>query len=147
MNTTVDYGHVELVAVHFDDFDPMGVVHNARYALLIERALATFWASHGHTFVGARPTTSDSFNVVKEYSVTYHTPITNVGDVAVHLWIEHLGRTSGVYGFRVTSVDGATLHAEARRVVVKLDPSTMRPAPWSPEANAIAEKLVKHDAA
>ena len=54
---TIDYGHVELVPVHFDDLDPMGMVHNAWYALLIERALATFWRRHGHTFRDGRPTT------------------------------------------------------------------------------------------
>jgi hypothetical protein len=29
---TIDYGHLEPVDVHFDDLDPMGIVHNARYA-------------------------------------------------------------------------------------------------------------------
>ena len=38
---TIDYGHAELLPVPFDDLDPMGMIHNARYALLIERALAT----------------------------------------------------------------------------------------------------------
>jgi hypothetical protein len=31
---TIDYGHVEMVPVHFDDLDPIGMVHNARHALL-----------------------------------------------------------------------------------------------------------------
>lgn len=52
---TIDYGHVDLLPVHFDDLAPLGMAHNARYALLIERALATFWRHHGHTFVKAGP--------------------------------------------------------------------------------------------
>jgi acyl-CoA thioester hydrolase len=63
---TIDYGQVELLPVHFDDLDPMGMVHYARYAPLIERALSTFWRRHGHSFHEGRPTTSDAFNVVKE---------------------------------------------------------------------------------
>ena len=140
----VEYGHIEFVTVHFDDFDPMGVVHNNRYGLLLERALTAFWASHGHSFQGGRPTTSDSFNVVKEFTITYRTPIRTVGDIAVHLWLESLGGSSGVYGFRVLSADGTTVHAEGRRVVVKLDQSTLRPAPWSEESRAIAETIRKH---
>jgi acyl-CoA thioester hydrolase len=140
---TVDFGHVEFVAVHFDDFDPMGVVHNARYALLLERAMAAFWGSHGHSYVGGQPTTSDSFNVVKEYSITYRMPIVNVGDVAVHIWTDRVGESSGVYGFRVLSADGETIHAEGKRVVVKLDPVTLRPAPWTPESRVIAASLAR----
>lgn len=65
---TIDYGQVELLPVHFDDLDPMGMVHYARYAPLIERALSTFWRRHGHSFHEGRPTTSDAFNVVKEFA-------------------------------------------------------------------------------
>ena len=39
-STAVHYGHTEPVPVHFDDLDPMGLVHNARYAVLLERALS-----------------------------------------------------------------------------------------------------------
>lgn len=81
---------MELLPVQFDDLDPMGMVHNSRYALLIERALATFWRHHGHTFRGGRPTTADAFNVVKEFSIGYRAPIRGTGDVCVHFWLEHI---------------------------------------------------------
>ena len=32
--------HTETVMVYFEDLDAMGVVHNGRYATLLERALA-----------------------------------------------------------------------------------------------------------
>ncbi len=140
---TIDYGHVELLPVHFDDLDPLGMVHNARYALLIERALATFWRQHGHTFREGRPATPDAFNVVKEFSIGYRAPIRGTVDVFVHFWLEHMGRSCGVVGFRVLSSDGATVFAEGRRVVIKLDQETLRPSPWTPEARAAAEGLLR----
>ncbi len=96
---TIDYGHVEVLPVHFDDLDPMGMVHNARYAVLIERALATFWGHHGHTFRDGLPTTPDAFNVVKEFSISYRAPIRGIGDVVVHFWLERMDRSCGVYNF------------------------------------------------
>ena len=139
----IDYGHVELLPVHFDDLDPMGMVHNARYALLIERALATFWRQHGHTFRDGRPTTPDAFNVVKAFSIGYRAPIRGTGDVYVHFWLEHIGRSSGVYDFRLLSYDGRTVFAEGRRVVIKLDQQTLHPSPWTPEARTVAEGLLR----
>lgn len=136
-------GYVHPVEVHFDELDPMGVLHNARYALLFERALAAFWSGHGHSFVNGRPTTADAFNVVKESTITYHQPVRGVGEVLVHLWLAHLGESSGEYRFRLTSPDGATVFAESRRIVVKLDPATLRPVPWSEQARQIARTLLR----
>jgi acyl-CoA thioester hydrolase len=140
---TVDYGHAELLPVHFDDLDPMGMIHNARYALLIERALATFWRHHGHTFSDGRPTTADAFNVVKEFTISYRAPIRGPGDVVVHFWLEHMGTSCAVYTFCLLSSDGTTVFAEGRRVVIKLDRETLRPSPWTPEARAVAEGLLR----
>jgi acyl-CoA thioester hydrolase len=98
---TIDYGHVELLPVHFDDLDPMGMIHNARHALLIERAVATFWRHHGHTFSDGRPTTADAFNVVKESTICYRAPIRGPGDVVVHFcpstWVGPVRCTPSVF--------------------------------------------------
>ena len=64
---TVEFGHIERTPVHFDDMDAMGVLHNARYGVLVERAVVAFWTRHGHSFHGSRPTTPDAFSMVKEY--------------------------------------------------------------------------------
>ncbi len=140
---TTQYGHVELVPVHFDDLDPIGMVHNARYALLMERALATFWRQHGHTFRDGQLTTPDAFNVVKEFSISYRAPIAGIGEVRVHFWLEHLGSSCAVYAYRLLSSDSATVYADGRRVMVKLDPETLRPSPWTPELRAVAEGLLR----
>lgn len=139
--TTTEAGHVTPMPVHFDDLDAMGVLHNSRYAVLVERALTLWWAERGVSFAGGRPTTPDAFNVVRDYAITFHRPVRGTGEIGVHFWIDRLGTTSAAYGFRVISADGGTVFAEGRRVTVRLDPATMRPAPWTPEGRALAEKL------
>ena len=139
--TAAQTGYTHLAEVHFDELDPMGLLHNSRYSLLFERALTAFWAGHGHSFVEGRPSTPDAFNVVRSASITYHRPVRGVGEVAVHIWLDHLGESSGDYRFQLTSVDGSVLYAEGNRVVVKLDPATLLPTPWSEEARAIALTL------
>jgi acyl-CoA thioester hydrolase len=139
----VPYGDVVRMPVHFDDLDAMGVLHNARYAVLMERAVVLWWAERGVSFSGGRPTTPDAFNVVREYAITFHRPVRGTGEIGVHFWLERMGTTSADYRFRVTSIDGATVYAEGRRVNVRLDPATMRPAPWTDHGRAIAAALLR----
>jgi acyl-CoA thioester hydrolase len=141
---TIQYGHTTAVPVHFDDIDAMGIVHNARYALMLERALTAFWAERGHAITAKGPTSSDVINAVREFTITYHRPIRGTGEVAVHFWLEKLGGTSAVIGFRFVSADGATLYADGHRVNVKLDPATLRPAPWSDDAREISRTLLRN---
>ena len=137
----VSYGHLMRMPVHFDDLDAMGVLHNSRYAVLVERAVTLWWAERGVSFSGGRPTTPDAFNVVREYSITFHLPVRGTGEIGVHFWVEKLGTTSADYRFRVISADGATVFAEGRRVNVHLDPATMRPSPWTEHGRATAATL------
>lgn len=137
----VDYGHVELVAIHYDDFDAMGIVHNGRYPVLLERALTPFWAERGFAFANGRATSPDVFQAVRELTVSYLAPIRETGTIGVHFWVEHLGKTSLTYGFRFLSADGQTVHAEGQRVVVRLDPATMRPTAWTDAGRTIATTL------
>ncbi|MEU4539227.1 thioesterase family protein [Streptosporangium sp. NPDC023825] len=131
MTTTLRSGHIQPVQIHFDDLDAMGVVHNARYVLLLERALSGYWAERGWSFDPALPHFAEIFFVVREFSITYHVPISTVGEAAVHFWLDRMGTTSVVYGFRVLSADHTVVHAEGRRVQVRLDPATLRPSPMS----------------
>ncbi|MBN1172302.1 MAG: acyl-CoA thioesterase [Micromonosporaceae bacterium] len=138
----VPFGYVEAVTVHFDDLDAMGVVHNARYALLIERAYVAYWARQGIGYAGP-DTPPDAFAMVREFLITYHVPIRDVGQLAVHMWTEQLGTTSTTIGFRVLSADGTIVHADGHRVHIKLDPATMRPEPWSEKARALASAVIR----
>jgi acyl-CoA thioester hydrolase len=131
MTTTTDYGHVEPVDVHFDDLDAMGVVHNGRYSVLFERALSAYWTRRGWPFDPAAPHFAEIFFVVREFAIKYRRPITGVGPVHVHFWIDELGETTVDYSFRVLSEDGAVVHAEGRRAQTKIDQATLRPSPLS----------------
>lgn len=141
----VEYGYVQPIAVHFDDLDAMGLVHNARYAVLLERSLSAYWAERGHSFAGGRPTSPDVFHAVREFAITYQAPIRGTGEVLVHFWLDHLGASSASYGFRVLSPDGATTYAEGRRTNIRLDPATLRPAPWTESARTVASALLRRD--
>ncbi|MFC4592231.1 acyl-CoA thioesterase [Sphaerisporangium corydalis] len=132
MTTALRIGHTQPVQIHFEDLDAMGVVHNGRYVLLLERALTAYWATHGWPFDPALPHFAEVFFVVREFTITYHVPVTTVGEVAVHFWVEHLGTTSVVYRFRVLSGDHTVVHAEGRRVQVKIDQTTLNPSPIGP---------------
>ena len=132
----------ETVRIYFEDLDAMGVVHNGRYAVLFERALAAYWARAGWTYDPSQPRFAEVLFVVKELTITYHEPITRIGTVQVQLWLDHLGTTSVVYGFRVRSDDGTVVHAEGRRVQVRLDPATLRPAPISAELREACRPLL-----
>ena len=121
----------------------MGVLHNARYAVLVERALTLWWAARGVSFSGGRPTQPDAFNVVREYSITFQQPVRGTGEIGVHFWLEKMGTTSADYRFRVISTDGQIGYAEGRRVNVHLDPATMRPSPWTEQGRTIAAALLR----
>lgn len=136
---TVDYGHTEPQEVYFDDLDAMGLLHNARYAVLLERAMTTFWAEHGHGW-SERP---DLFVAVAEFAITYLVPVRGTGRVGVHFWIDRLGASSATYGFRVGSADGSVTHAQGHRVHIRLDPKTLRPTPWDADTRAVASSLLR----
>jgi len=52
-----------------------------------------------------------------------------------------------VYGFKVLSEDESVIHAEGRRVQVRLDPATLRPAAIGPELRAASRPLQRATAA
>ncbi|MFI6502712.1 acyl-CoA thioesterase [Nonomuraea typhae] len=135
------------VQVHFDDLDAMGMLHNSRYALLVERAISAFWADLGWRLDPAQSAFKDVFMAVREFKIVYNAPVLGAGEVLVEFWLERMGRTSGVYGFRVLSADGSTVHAEGHRVNVNLDPATSRPAPFSGEIREAAAVLLREPAA
>jgi acyl-CoA thioester hydrolase len=126
---------IEYVDIHFDDLDMMGIVHNARYAVLVERAVAAYWIRLGFPF-----DSSKGLLAVAEFTINYRLPINRLGPIGVEFWIDRLGTSSAVYGYRVISPDD-TVHADGKRVMINLDPVTRRPAPWPVDTRAVAEGL------
>jgi acyl-CoA thioester hydrolase len=143
MTEAVPYGDVVHLPVHFDDLDALGMLHNARYAVLVERAIIRWWTERGVSFSGNPPTSPDTSNVVREYTITFHRPVRGTGDIAVHFWLASMGTSSADYRFRVTSTDGTTVFAEGRRVNIRIDPATMRPTAWTEQGRATAAALLR----
>lgn len=127
---------IEYVDVHFDDLDLMGIVHNARYAVMVERAIAAYWTKLGFPFDSSR-----GLLAVAEFTINYRVPVNRLGPIGVEFWVDRLGTSSCVYGYRVISPD-ETVHADGKRVMINLDPRTRRPAPWPAETREVAERLL-----
>ena len=118
-------------AIHFDELDPMHLLHNARYAVHAERAAIAFYRSVGRRWERNVADNPDQFHVVRELQVEFLRPFQGTGEMRVELWVEKLGATSCIYGFRCLSEDGSVIHARGRRAIVKLDPASFRPLPWT----------------
>lgn len=131
------------VDVHFDDLDALGLLHNARYPLLVERAWAAHWQAQGFAYEGDWGAAGDACNAVRELHVGYEQPVTRAGAYAVELWLDRLGTTGLTYGFRFCSADGRVTYARGHRVLVRLDAATLRPAPWSEPFRAAGRALLR----
>lgn len=131
----------ESAEVHLDDLDFMGNLHNGRYPLLVERALVRIWARAGYSIVGGVPTHPDVMHVVVEQTFRYRSPVREVGRVNVCFRLQHLGKSSMVYAFRVVSEDGETVHAEGSRTEANVDMASLRSAPWADATRDLANVL------
>jgi len=116
--------------IHFDELDPLGVLHNMRFGIHVERTVHKFFESQGFYWEAPIEDNPDKFHVVRRFEIDLERPFTGTGDLNVELWLEHFGRTSITYGFACRNGDG-TVYATGARTVVKLDPKTFRPADWT----------------
>ncbi|MFJ2649321.1 acyl-CoA thioesterase [Streptomyces sp. NPDC087420] len=139
----VDFGVLVPLTVYFDDFDPMGLLHNSRYAVLVERAWIAYWESQGFGGRKFAAAEGDEFNVVKDLHIVFDLALDRAGEYAVHLWLEPLGRTSATAGFRVCSADAAVTYAHGTRTVVRLDPGTLRPVAWSDHVRSLSSSMLR----
>lgn len=132
-------------SIYFDDLDALQMLHNARYAVYVERATTAFYESLGKVWEQDVADNPDQFHVVREIHVEFLAPFKGTGELWVGLWLEHLGATSCTYGFHCTSRSGAAdvVHARGRRTIVRLDPDSLRPAPWTDWFRAAHEQLAR----
>jgi acyl-CoA thioester hydrolase len=128
--------HEAVHGVYFDDLDAFQILHNARYLLLFERTIGSFWRQLGWGSTLDMQKTPDQFHLVRANAIEYLRPVEGVCDVRVRVWIEKLGRTSLVFGFCVLPLDRDVDCASGRRVIVRVDPQTRKPAEWSPQFRA-----------
>lgn len=121
--------YIHRSTVWFDELDMLGVLHNARYAIHVERAMTAWY----HSLTGLDP--SDDYVVVKHYEIEFLGPfVRERGELIVEVGLGRLGKTSAVYTFRCVSEaeDGTEIeHARGSRTIVKVTPGDLRPTPWS----------------
>lgn len=134
--------HEQVMGVYFDDLDPFHILHNARYLLLFERTLGSFWRVLG---LGGMqdPGSPDRFHLVKTNHIEYLGPVRGEQEVRVRVWIERLGRTSLTFGFRLMPMDEDRICAQGSRTVVRVDPEAFLPTPWTAELRARLQPWVE----
>jgi len=123
--------HEQLMGVYFDDLDAFQILHNARYLLLFERTIGSFWKQLGWGGMLDAQLNPDQYHLVRANSIEYLRPVVGVGDVRVRIWVERLGATSLTFGMRVLPMDLDEPCARGTRTIVRVDPTTQRPAPWT----------------
>jgi acyl-CoA thioester hydrolase len=116
--------------VYFDDLDALDILHNVRFLLFIERARGELLVSLGFQWHDDLATNPDKYHVVAEHQISYLAPVRGEGELFVDLTPTHLGTTSFIIRAEVRSPAGV-LHATSTTRLVRLDPSSARPCPWS----------------
>lgn len=72
----LSYGRLLPVTVHFDDLDALGLLHNARYPVMVERAWTALWNDQGFlAYEGDWEAAGDFCNAVKELRISYEAPV------------------------------------------------------------------------
>jgi acyl-CoA thioester hydrolase len=120
-----------LSPVYFDELDLNGALHNARFAVHVERAQSALFEQLGLAWTSYAERAPDLRYVVRELHVEFLAPFESPGALLIELSAGTLGRTSATYLFRCANPDGGQTVAQGHRVIVKID-ETGRPAPWSP---------------
>lgn len=123
--------HIYNSSVFFDELDPMQVLHNARFLTHVERAVTSFYATSGRKWEADPADNPDQFHVVRELRIEYLNPVVGPRTMRIDIWVERLGNTSCTHGFLCSSDDGGVPYARGERTIVKIDPVTRRPMPWT----------------
>ena len=139
--------HEAIHGVYFDDLDAFQILHNARYLLLFERTIGSFQARLGWGGLLDAQRNPDQFHLVRANHVEYLRPVVGTGEVRVRVWVERLGRTSLTFGFRMLPMDQDVDCARGERVVVRVDPVTRQPTPWTAAYRAALAPYVRADGA
>lgn len=122
--------HEQVMGVYFDDLDAFYILHNARYLVLFERTLGSFWEMVGMGSFEPQ-SAGDHCHLVRANTIEYLMPVRGTGKVRVRVWVQKLGRTSLTFGFRVMPMDRDEDHATGTRTIVRVDPETQKSLPWT----------------
>ena len=121
-------------AVFFDEMDPLGVMHNSRFAVHVERAQSALFEHLGYGWTDLSQRDEDIVYVVRDMAMEFTAPVSSPGVMSVEVIALRLGRTSATWGYRCAHGDIPV--ANGTRVVVKVDGSA-RPVPWTDSFRAL----------
>jgi acyl-CoA thioester hydrolase len=129
---TVQSPYRSVQRVFFDDLDALNILHNVRYLLFMERARGEMFNALGFRWEDELSVNPDKFSVVAETQVQYLKPVRGEGEIAVVVYPSHIGNTSLIVQAKVQSMDSTIVYAQGHARMVRLDPKTFKPCPWSP---------------
>lgn len=129
--------------VYFDDLDALNILHNVRYLLFMERARGELFQALGFRWEDDLERNPDKFHVVAAHEIRYLAPVRGEGDLTVELQPSHLGTSSFVIEASVRAVHGSQVYAEGHTRLVRLDPATFQPCPWSDRFRQAVTPLLK----
>ena len=118
-------------SVHWDELDSLGMLHNSRFAAHVERAIISWYYAQGGRWEANVEDNPDQHHVVRSMTIEFLAPVTSPGTMHIDIWVERLGTTSCTYGFSCSSTDGMITHARGERTIIRLDPHSKRPTPWT----------------
>lgn len=125
--------HEQVMGVYFDDLDAFQVLHNARYLLLFERTIGSFWKQIGWGALLSPTENPDQYHVVRANHIQYDRPVRGVGEVRVRIWVESMGRTSLTFAMQILPMDHDLPYCTGTRTIVRVHPETFLPVPWTDE--------------
>lgn len=135
--------HEDIHGIFFDDLDIFGVLHNARYPLLIERTIGSFWKKLGFGGLVDLSKNPDQFHLVRVNHFEYIRAVEGVDEVRCRIWIDNLGNTSLTFGFSLLPIDEDTPYCTGHRVLVCVDQNTRKPKPWTETFRQKVQSYVK----
>ncbi|MFN8185367.1 MAG: hotdog domain-containing protein [Candidatus Nanopelagicales bacterium] len=121
--------------VYFDELDPLGVMHNTRFGVHVERAQSALFEHLGYGWTEMSQRHEDISYVVRGIALEFTAPVASPGVMQVEVVAVRLGRTSATWGYRCF-VSGDIRVAHGTRDLVKVDGSG-RPVAWTDEYRAL----------
>lgn len=131
-----------LQRVYFDDLDALNILHNVRYLLFMERARGELFQELGFRWEDGLETNPDKMHVVAAHTIEYLHPFRGEGEIVVELVPTHLGTTSFRIAAEAKALHGSRRYARGESRLVRLDPETNAPCPWSPRFREAMGPLV-----
>lgn len=117
--------------VYFDDLDALNILHNVRFVLFMERARGELFQTLGFRWEDDLSHNPDKFHVVAAHDIRYLAPVRGEQELVVELRPDKLGTTSLSISARIRAMHGDVIYAEGTTRLVRLDPGSFKPCPWS----------------